>query len=97
MPLPRHRRDSNHNRILRALEPYCMVIDVHGHTFPDFSCDLIAIRGGHTFYIEIKNPSAHRSLTTLEQETAQHLQAAGCKLHVVYDIEGAMRAIGVLL
>jgi hypothetical protein len=98
MPIPRHRRDSNHDEIAQNLRQIgALVFDVHGY---DGMLDLVVCRAGSTYFLEVKDgskPASARRLTPAEQETIRLLASVGVTAHVVTDTESAMRAIGAIL
>lgn len=90
------RVDDNHSEIVRALERVGVyVIDCShvGSGFPDLLC---AYRGRWTL-VEVKDgakSASRRKLTPAQTIFYAEAMAKGCKVHVVENVEQAVRLLG---
>jgi len=86
------RTDSNHCQVIETLEAcgwYCLDTSRAGFGAPD----VIAARGGHVWFVEIKDGAkspSKRSLTPRELDVRKALIAAGCQWVSLQSVEDAV-------
>jgi hypothetical protein len=90
-----HRKDGTHAEIIRGLRAAGLfVIDTSSL---DFFVDLVVAYNGTWFLLEVKNMDTaygRRGLSEAQRQIA--LLAGSAPVHVVVDLESALRAIGAL-
>lgn len=80
-------RDKNEKALILALKDVgCLVVQLD-------KFDLLVLRAGQVYMVEIKNPDGRDRLTPFQKE----LLAEGWPLHIVRTPEEALRAVGLQL